>query len=143
MEKILIVDDEPSMRDLLNILLSRAGYLVTTVEDGEDAVAQIGKEIFDLVITDLKMPKLSGLDVLKAVRKACPETVVLVVTAFASTDTAVEAMKCGAYDYITKPFQIDEVQLIVRNALERRRLAAENMLLKREMAHQSSLAQII
>ncbi len=143
MEKILIVDDEPSMRDLLNILLSRAGYLVTTVEDGEGAVAQIGKEIFDLVITDLKMPRVGGLEVLKAVKRACPETVVLVVTAFASTDTAVEAMKCGAYDYITKPFQIDEVQLIIRNALERRRLSTENMLLKREIASQASLAQII
>lgn len=143
MEKILIVDDEPSMRDLLSILLNRAGYLVTTVEDGEDAIVQIGKEIFDLVITDLKMPKVGGLEVLKAVKKASPDTVVLVVTAFASTDTAVEAMKCGAYDYITKPFQIDEVQLIIRNALERRRLSTENMLLKREMANQSSFAQII
>jgi two-component system response regulator PilR (NtrC family) len=143
MEKILIVDDEPSMRDLLSILLSRAGYQVTTVADGEEAIAHIGKEIFDLVITDLKMPKVEGLDVLKAVKKSNPETVVLVVTAFASTETAVEAMKCGAYDYITKPFQIDEVQLIIRNALERRRLSTENMLLKREMASQSSFAQII
>jgi two-component system response regulator PilR (NtrC family) len=143
MEKILIVDDEPSMRDLLSILLTRAGYQVTTVADGEEAIGHIGKEIFDLVITDLKMPKMEGLDVLKAVKKSNPETVVLVVTAFASTETAVEAMKCGAYDYITKPFQIDEVQLIIRNALERRRLSTENMLLKREMASQSSFAQII
>ena len=143
MEKILIVDDEPSMRDLLSILLGRAGYLVTAVEDGEDAIAQIGKEIFDVVITDMKMPKVGGLDVLKAVKKASPETVVLVVTAFASTGSAVEAMKCGAYHYLTKPFQIDEVQLIIRNALEKRRLSTENMLLKREMASQSSFAQIV
>jgi two-component system response regulator PilR (NtrC family) len=143
MEKILIVDDEPSMRDLLSILLGRAGYLVTAVEDGEDAIAQIGKEIFDVVITDMKMPKVGGLDVLRAVKKASPDTVVLVVTAFASTDSAVEAMKCGAYHYLTKPFQIDEVQLILRNALERRRLSTENMLLKREMASQSSFAQIV
>jgi two-component system response regulator PilR (NtrC family) len=143
MEKILIVDDEPSMRDLLSILLGRAGYLVTAVEDGEDAITQIGKEIFDVVITDMKMPKVGGLDVLKAVKKVSPETVVLVVTAFASTGSAVEAMKCGAYHYLTKPFQIDEVQLIIRNALEKRRLSTENMLLKREMASQSSFAQIV
>jgi two-component system response regulator PilR (NtrC family) len=143
MEKILIVDDEPSMRDLLSILLNRAGYLVTTVEDGEAAITQIGKEIFDVVITDMKMPKVGGLDVLKAVKKASPDTVVLVITAFASTDSAVEAMKCGAYHYLTKPFKMDEVELIIRNALEKRRLSTENMLLKREMADHSSLAQIV
>jgi len=142
-EKVLIVDDERSMRDVLSIMLKRAGYAVTVAEDGEEAVAQIGKEIFDLVITDLKMPKGSGLEVLKAVKAAAPETVVLMITAFASADSAVEAMKQGAYDYLTKPFQIDEVQLIIRNALERRRLSTENILLKREMANQSSFARII
>ncbi|TLY15366.1 MAG: response regulator, partial [Nitrospirae bacterium] len=111
MEKILIVDDERSMRDVLSIMLKRAGYAVTASEDGEEAIAQIGKEIFDLVITDLKMPKGSGLEVLKAVKAAARETVVLMITAFASAESAVEAMKHGAYDYLTKPFQIDEVQL--------------------------------
>ena len=143
MEKILIVDDERSMQDVLSIMLKRAGYAVTVSEDGEEAIAQIGKEIFDLVITDLKMPKGSGLEVLKAVKAAAPETVVLMITAFASAESAVEAMKHGAYDYLTKPFQIDEVQLIIRNALERRRLSTENTLLKREMANQSSFARII
>jgi two-component system response regulator PilR (NtrC family) len=142
-EKILIVDDERSMRDVLSIMLKRAGYDVTAAADGEEAIAQIGKEIFDLVITDLKMPKTGGLEVLKAVKEASPETVVLVITAFASTESAVEAMKRGAYDYLTKPFQVDEVQLIIRNALEKRRLSTENMLLKREMASQSSFAQIV
>ncbi|HET8580101.1 MAG TPA: sigma-54 dependent transcriptional regulator [Nitrospiraceae bacterium] len=143
MEKILIVDDERSMRDILSIMLKRAGYAVTVAEDGEEAIEQIGKEIFDLVITDLKMPKGSGLEVLKAVKAAAHETVVLMITAFASAESAVEAMKQGAYDYLTKPFQIDEVQLIIRNALEKRRLSTENMLLKREMASQSSFARII
>ena len=143
MEKILIVDDERSMRDVLSIMLKRAGYAVTVAEDGEEAIAQFGKEIFDLVITDLKMPKGSGLEVLKAVKAAAPETVVLMITAFASAESAVEAMKQGAYDYLTKPFQIDEVQLIIRNALEKRRLSTENLLLKREMANQSSFARII
>ncbi|GIW55243.1 MAG: acetoacetate metabolism regulatory protein AtoC [Nitrospiraceae bacterium] len=143
MEKILVVDDEQSMRDVLSIMLKRAGYTVTTASDGDEAIAHLGKEIFDLVITDLKMPKVGGLDVLKAVKASSPDTVVLVITAFASAESAVEAMKHGAYDYLTKPFQVDEVQLIIRNALERRRLSTENMLLKRELASQSSFAQII
>ncbi len=143
MEKILIVDDERSMRDVLSIMLKRAGYDVTVATDGEEAIAQIEKELFDLVITDLKMPKAGGLDVLKAVKECSPDSVVLIITAFASTESAVEAMKLGAYDYLTKPFQVDEVQLNIRNALERRRLATENMLLKREVAAKTPQAQLI
>ncbi|MBX3326414.1 MAG: sigma-54-dependent Fis family transcriptional regulator [Nitrospira sp.] len=141
MEKILVVDDEQSLREVLSIMLKRAGYAVTGATDGEEAVELLQKEIFDLVITDLRMPKVDGMEVLKAVKSASPETVVLIITAFASADSAVEAMKQGAYDYLTKPFQVDEVQLIIRNALEKRRLTTENMLLKREMASQSSFAQ--
>lgn len=143
MEKILVVDDEQSLREVLSIMLKRAGYAVTIAMDGEDAVELLQKEIFDLVITDLRMPKVDGMEVLKAVKSASPETVVLIITAFASADSAVEAMKQGAYDYLTKPFQVDEVQLIIRNALEKRRLTTENMLLKREMASQSSFAQLV
>ena len=143
MEKILVVDDEPSLREVLSIMLKRTGYEVTSVADGEEAVELLHKEIFDLVITDLRMPKVDGMEVLKAVKSASPETVVLVITAFASADSAVEAMKQGAYDYLTKPFQVDEVQLIIRNALEKRRLTTENILLKREMASQSSFAQLV
>ena len=143
MEKILVVDDEQSLRDVLSIMLKRAGYAVTSVADGEEAIEQLQKEIFDLVITDLRMPKVDGMEVLRAVKSASPETVVLIITAFATADSAVEAMKQGAYDYLTKPFQVDEVQLIIRNALEKRRLSTENMLLKREMASQSSFAQLV
>jgi two-component system response regulator PilR (NtrC family) len=142
-EKILVVDDEPSLRDVLSIMLKRTGYEVTSAADGEEAVELLQREIFDLVITDLRMPKVGGIEVLKAVKSASPETVVLVITAFASADSAVEAMKQGAYDYLTKPFQVDEVQLIIRNALEKRRLTTENILLKREMASQSSFAQLV
>jgi two-component system, NtrC family, response regulator PilR len=142
-EKILVVDDEQSLRDVLSIMLKRAGYAVTSAMDGEEAIELLNKEIFDLVITDLRMPKIDGMEVLKAVKSASPETVVLIITAFASADSAVEAMKQGAYDYLTKPFQVDEVQLIIRNALEKRRLTTENMLLKREMASQSSFAQLV
>jgi two-component system response regulator PilR (NtrC family) len=142
-EKILVVDDERSLREVLSIMLKRAGYAVTEAADGEEAISHVNCEIFDLVITDLRMPKADGMAVLKAVKSSSPETVVLVITAFATADSAVDAMKLGAYDYLTKPFQVDEVQLIIRNALERRRLSTENILLKREMASQSSFAQII
>ena len=143
MEKILVVDDEKGLREVLHIMLARAGYAVTEASDGEEAIGYVSREIFDLVITDLRMPKADGMAVLKAVKSSSPETVVLVITAYASADSAVDAMKQGAYDYLTKPFQIDEVQLIIRNALEKRRLSTENILLKREMASQSSFAQII
>ena len=143
MEKILVVDDEQGLREVLSIMLKRAGYAVTSVSDGEEAIEQLQKEIFDLVITDLRMPKVDGMEVLRAVKSASPETVVLIITAFATADSAVEAMKQGAYDYLTKPFQVDEVQLIIRNALEKRRLTTENILLKREMASQSSFAQLV
>lgn len=95
MEKILVVDDEQGLRDVLSIMLKRAGYAVTTASDGDEAIAQVQKEIFDLVITDLRMPRVGGLEVLKAVKAASPETVVLMITAFASADSAVEAMKQG------------------------------------------------
>ncbi len=143
MEKILVVDDERSLREVLSIMLTRAGYAVTEASDGEEAISHVNREIFDLVITDLRMPKADGMAVLKAVKSSSPETVVLVLTAFATADSAVDAMKQGAYDYLTKPFQVDEVQLIIRNALEKRRLSTENILLKREMASQSSFAQIV
>jgi two-component system response regulator PilR (NtrC family) len=143
MEKILIVDDERSMRDVLSIMLKRAGYDVTVAADGAEAIALVEKELFDLVITDLRMPNAGGLEVLKAVKDASPDTVVLIITAFASAESAVEAMKLGAYDYLPKPFQVDEVQLKIRNALGNRRLSTENMLLKREVAAKTSPARLI
>ncbi len=124
-------------------MLKRTGYAVTSVVDGEEAIELLNRDMFDLVITDLRMPKIDGMEVLRAAKSASPETVVLIITAFASADSAVEAMKQGAYDYLTKPFQVDEVQLIVRNALEKRRLTTENILLKREMASQSSFSQLV
>lgn len=143
MEKILVVDDEQSLREVLSIMLKRTGYAVTSVADGEEAIELLSKDIFDLVITDLRMPKIDGMEVLKAAKSASPETVVLIITGFASADSGVEAMKQGAYDYLTKPFQVDEVQMIIRNALEKRRLTTENILLKREMASQSSFSQLV
>ncbi len=143
MDKILVVDDERSMRDFLSIMLKKTGYDVTTAVDGEEAVKILHKDIFDLVITDLKMPKVDGLQVLKTVKELSPDTVVIVITAFASTETTVEAMKEGAYDYITKPFQNDEMKIRIKKALEKRRLSAENILLKKQLKDRAVFDNIV
>src|SRR5467141_4895636 len=131
--RVLVVDDERSMRELLAIMLKQAGHEVTLAEGGEQAVQALKTDDFDLVITDLRMRKVDGLAVLRAAKDHSPRTVVLVVTAFASTETAVEAMKLGAYDYVTKPFKLDELRLTIANALERKRLQDENRELKRQL----------
>jgi two-component system, NtrC family, response regulator PilR len=131
--RVLVVDDEQSMRDLLAIMLRQTGFDVSVADGGETAVDRLKAETFDLVVTDLRMRKVDGLAVLKAAKEHSPRTVVLVVTAYASTETAVEAMKLGAYDYITKPFKLDELKVTVANALERRRLQEENLALKRQL----------
>jgi two-component system response regulator PilR (NtrC family) len=142
-EKILVVDDERSMREFLGIMLAKEGYGVTQCPDGETALKQVGEDIFDLVIMDIRMPKMDGIDVLERIKEIAPETIVIMITAFASTDTAVRAMKKGAYDYITKPFKIDEIKLIIRNALEKKALERENVLLKRLVETKYSFDKII
>ena len=142
-KKILVVDDERSMREFLGIMLAKEGFQVTQCSDGETALCQVEEEIFDLVIMDIRMPKMDGITVLERIKEMAPETVVIMITAFASTDTAVQAMKKGAYDYITKPFKIDEIKLIIRNALERKALEKENILLKRLVETKFSFDNII
>ena len=118
------------MREFLIIMLQKDGHDVTSASNGKEAVDIIGQQTFDIVITDLKMPQLDGIEVLKIVKESAPETVVIMITAYASAETAVDAMKQGAYDYVTKPFKIEEVKLIVRNALEKRKLREENLILR-------------
>ena len=141
--RILVVDDEKSMRDLLSITLEKEGYDVLTAAGGEPAIEALHRETVDAVITDLRMPKVDGLQVLRVAKEISPDTAVIVITAVASTETAVEAMKLGAYDYITKPFKLDEVNLIVRNALERKRLRDENLYLRRQLETQHRFENII
>jgi len=131
--RVLVVDDERSMRELLAIMLRQAGHDVTVADGGEAAIKALKSDTFDLVITDLRMREVNGLAVLRAAKEQSPQTVVLVITAFASTETAVEAMKLGAYDYLTKPFKVDEIKLTIANALERKRLQDENQALKRQL----------
>jgi len=141
--RILVVDDEKSMRDLLSITLAKEGYDVLTAAGGEPAIEALHRESVDAVITDLRMPKVDGLQVLRVAKEISPDMAVIVITAVASTETAVEAMKLGAYDYITKPFKLDEVNLIVRNALERKRLRDENLYLRRQLETQHRFENII
>lgn len=143
MSKILIVDDEQSMRDFLAIMLKKEGHEVATAGNGSDALKAIQAEIFDLVITDVKMPGTDGIEVLKTIKDVSSETVVIMITAFATAETAVEAMKLGAYDYIIKPFKIDELKLIIQNSLEKRFLRKENILLKREIEFRAGFENFI
>src|SRR5437660_8687597 len=141
--RVLVVDDERSMRELLAIMLRQAGHDVTVADGGEAAIKALKSDTFDLVITDLRMREVDGLAVLRAAKEHSPETVVVVITAFASTETAVEAMKLGAYDYITKPFKMDEIKLVLANALERKRLRDENQALKRQLRSERRLDNFV
>jgi len=125
------------------MLLEGEDYEVTTASDGREGLSYIDRDIFDLVITDLKMPKADGFEVLKKTKDVSPNSVVIMVTAFGTKDTAIEAMKLGAYDYIGKPFNIDEIRLIVRKALEKKKLREELALLRQKVETTYSLENII
>ncbi len=117
MKKILIVDDEPKLRKLLQLILSEIDTLPLTASDGEKALKIIAEEDPDIVITDLKMPGMNGMDLLKTIKKKFPEKQVIIITAYGSIDSAVAAMKEGAADYITKPFEVEDIKIKVKNLL--------------------------
>ncbi len=123
-QSILVVDDDKSMREFLEILLTKDGYQVTLAENGEKGCEALDKYPFDLVITDIRMKDINGIGVLKRAKKVNPETVVVMISAFATADTAVEAMREGAYDYIPKPFKVKELKKIVQDALKSRKTPA-------------------
>jgi two-component system, NtrC family, response regulator PilR len=141
--RILVVDDERSMRELLAIVLKREGHEVLVAESGRAAIALLEKEPVELLISDVRMPDVSGVQVLAAAQRLNPEIIGIMVTAFASTETAVEALRLGAYDYLSKPFNVDELKLKVRKALERRHLQQENALLKRALQDTHQFSNII
>jgi two-component system response regulator PilR (NtrC family) len=142
-DKILVADDEKSMREFMDIMLKKEGYKVTLASNGEEVMKLIEKDIFDLALVDIRMPRQDGISVLKRIKSISPETVVIVITAYASADTAIKAMKEGAYDYITKPFKIDEIKLIIQNALEKKHLQKENLLLKQVVRDRYHFENII
>lgn len=120
-KKILIVDDEQSMRDVLGILLKKEGYDVTECNGGVSALRTLQKDVFDLVITDLRMPEVGGIEVLRSAKSVNPSCEVVVITAFGTAESAVEAMKLGAHDYLSKPFQVEDVRRVVKDALKHER----------------------
>ena len=137
---ILIIDDDTSLRRVLEYNLQEAGYQVIPASSGEEGLRLFGEESPALVITDMKMPGMDGLQVLKAVKKRSPETLVMIITAFGTVDIAVEAMKLGAYDYITKPFNRDELRLTVDKALQFTGMAEENKRLRSQLSDRSDFA---
>ena len=142
-DRILVADDEQSMREFLDIMLKKEGYKVSLASNGEEVLKLIDKDLFDLILLDIRMPKLDGIGVLKKIKTASPETIVIMITAYASADTAIKAMKEGAYDYITKPFKVDEIKLIIKNALEKKNLQKENLLLKQVVRDRYRFGSII
>ena len=131
---ILVVDDEKDICRALNIILSKEGYAVTEAYNGEQAAELVGKQSFDIVMTDIKMEKMDGFDVLRQVQQLSPGTSVVMMTAFASVGSAVEAMRAGAVDYITKPFINDDIRLRIKRVVDDRDLRAENQILRQELS---------
>jgi two-component system response regulator AtoC len=131
---ILIADDEESMRHLLSVFLRDHGYEVRAVSNGEDALKELAARDFDLVLSDVRMPKMDGLTLLREVQRQHPHVTVIVMSAYGSHDAALEAMKAGAYDYVSKPFKPDEVLLVLQKAAEREKLLRENRRLRGELA---------
>jgi two-component system response regulator PilR (NtrC family) len=135
--RILVVDDEQSMREFLEIFFRGDGYDVVTAASVAEALVAVDHDDFDVVISDIQMPEQSGMDLLFHVKDHAPGTVVIMITAFATTETAISAMKQGAYDYVTKPFKVDELRLVVEKALEKKLLSAENQRLRTELRSQT------
>jgi two-component system response regulator PilR (NtrC family) len=141
--RILVVDDERSMRELLAIVLRREGYEVLLADSGRAAIDALEHEPVDILISDIKMPDLSGVEVLRAAKKIDQDILGIMITAFASTDTAVDAMRLGACDYLSKPFDVDLLKMKVREKIENRRLRQENVLLKRTLGMTHKFSNII
>ncbi len=141
---VLVVDDDATTQELLREVLTDAGYRVVASGSGEDALEVGKKETFDIIISDMKLGQnLSGLDVLRAYKNVQPESEVILITAFGSMETAIEAVKAGAFDYLSKPFKIEEVLLQVERALKNRSLVRENRSLKRQLGSQGPLSSLV
>jgi DNA-binding NtrC family response regulator len=141
--RILIIDDEEVLRDVLDTLLRREGFDIALAATGEEGLNILDSEEVDLVILDMMLPGISGMEVLRSIKETHPELEVIVVTAYSSIDGAIEAMKRGAFHYIPKPFKNEEVVVTVSKALERRRLSRENERLQAELAERYSYANIV
>jgi two-component system response regulator PilR (NtrC family) len=130
---LLIVDDERSMRELLEYMLSREGYTISLADCGRRAVEMVSENDYDLILCDIRLGDITGLEVLRAAKQKSPHTVVIMISAYATTETAVEAMNEGAYDYVPKPFDNEEIKQTIANALERKTLDAERLIIEDEL----------
>ncbi|NQV18955.1 MAG: sigma-54-dependent Fis family transcriptional regulator [Armatimonadetes bacterium] len=142
-QKILIVEDDDLMQGMLKDSLNNSGYEVTLASDGLEGLRNFQKSDYDLVLLDIKLPKINGIKLLQKIKEISQETIIIIMTAYGTVETAVQAMKIGAYDYITKPFLSDELILIMQKGLELQKLKRENILLRKELKHQFSLRNII
>jgi len=142
-QRILVVDDEPLMQEFLIEALERNSYHVDMAESGKEALEKINNNFYHLVITDVRMPNIGGMEILKETKRKYPESGVIMVTAYGTVESAVEAMKQGAFDYITKPFSIDEIELVVNKFFEYNRLVSENRYLRSELEKQYAFENII
>ncbi len=142
-EKILVVDDEQSHRTMLKAVLSKEGYDISEADDGISAVKAVENESFDLILMDIRMSDMDGLEALGQIKKTSPSIPVIMMTAYASIKTAVEALKSGAYDYLTKPLDIDELKILIQKALEHYRLQEENVFLKERLADRFDFSKIV
>ena len=143
MSRVLVVDDEQSMRQMVAIALRGEGHDVVMAEDGEVAAREIRANKVDVIVSDIKMPGFDGIRLLRFAREHCPETEVILMTAFTSTESAIEALRLGAYDYISKPFEIDELLLTVQQALEHKALRGENLYLRRELSERHKVDELV
>jgi len=141
--RILVVDDEADARTVLQDILERAGYEVQVCSSGEEAVQAVQGAPFDILLTDLRMPKMDGIQVLEAVRQINPDLVGIILTGYGTIETAVRAMKVGAFEYLTKPFKVDEVLIVVKRALEYRNLQRENQSLRRQLRRKYRFENLI
>jgi DNA-binding NtrC family response regulator len=143
MPSILVIDDKDSMRQMLSKTLESEGYEVETAKDGEGGLEKAKEKRYDLVLADLKLPKMDGLEVLSSLKELDPEVAIIMMTAYGTIESAVEAMKQGAFDFLAKPFDTDHLGVLIKRALENRRLLAENILLREELTHNLGYAEII
>ena len=142
-KRVLIVDDEENFRHMLSVILKKEGYDVEAASNGEEALQKVTLSPYDQVLCDIRMPKMDGLDFLNEAKKAGVNSTIIMMSAYGTVDIAIEAIKLGAYDYISKPFKPDEVILTLKKAEERERLRRENELLRKEVKKEYSFENII
>ncbi len=143
MPSVLVIEDKDSMRDMLSKSLEAEGYEVETAKDGEGGLEKAREKKYDVVLADLKLPKMNGIEVLTSLKDMDQDAAVILMTAYGTIETAVEAMREGAFDFLTKPFDTDHLSVLIRRAMENRRLVAENVLLREELGHHLGYAEII